>query len=341
MTSSSRTYDDITTLGKNRLAFALDSAPEDNTVPDPRSTDVVTVDNWKHQMMIPFKVEGTLTAFLWPFYKTHPSDIHECFPCYPEAMPPAFKRDVILDFRYMSPKIRVFRSMPTPGNKEYLAWLAKIQNKKQDQWKKIGIFDLIQLSRNAHKVNPCLLLASLHFWEASTNTFHLPLGMLTPTLFDVAAITGLSPLGDTFDPTLELRHAFDFDRPGFQNFMEDHFDKESDDVSDEEHIAFLTLWLSYYVFCPGSLQIAKSYVPLAIQLLEGRRVSMGKLLLASLYRALGRATMQLKLLHESNKALNIYGTVWLLQHWLNATFEHALGCPPAVEASPINKERPI
>ena len=77
--------------------------------------------------------------------------------------------------------------------------------------------------------------------------------MLTPTFFDVAAITGLSPLGDTFDPTLELRHAFDFDRPGFQNYMEDHFDKDLDDVSDEEHIAFLTLWLSYYVFCPGLL----------------------------------------------------------------------------------------
>lgn len=159
-----------------------------------------------------------------------------------------------------------------------------------------------------------------------------------PTLFDVAAMTGLSPLGDPFDLTLETRHAFDFDRPGFQNYMEDHFDKESEDVSDEEHIAFLNLWLSYYMFCPGSLQIAKGYVPLAIQLLEGRHVSMGKLLLASLYRALGRATMQLKLLHETNKALNISGPVWLLQHWLNSTFEHALGCPPAVEVSLSTKK---
>lgn len=68
---------------------------------------------------------------------------------------------------------------------------------------------------------------------------------------------------------------------------------------------------------------------------------MGKLLLASLYRALGKATMQMKLLHESNKALNISGPIWLLQLWLNATFEHVLGCPAAVEASPINTKRPI
>lgn len=160
-----------------------------------------------------------------------------------------------------------------------MAWLAKVQGKRQDHWKKMGIYNIVQLSRNAHKVNSCLLLASLYFWESLTNTFHLPLGMLTPTLFDVAAITGLSPLGDFFDPTLELRHAFDFDRLGFQNYMEDHFDKESEEVSNEEHIAFLTLWLSYYVLCPGSLQIAKSYVLLAIQLHEGRRVSFGKLLL--------------------------------------------------------------
>lgn len=158
--------------------------------------------------------------------------------------------------------------------------------------------------------------------------------MLTPTLFDVAAITGLSPIGDTFDPTAELRRSFDFSRPGFQNYMEDHFDKESDDVSNEEHIAFLTLWLSYYVFCPGSLQITKSYVSLAVQLISGKRISLGKLLLGSLYRSLGKATIQMKELHESNKALNISGPIWLLQLWLNATFEHVLGCPAFVEASP-------
>lgn len=166
MTSSSRIYDDITSLGKNCLTFALDSAPEDNIVPDPYSTDEVTVNTWKRQMLIPFKVDGTVTAFLGSHFKHHPSKIQKCFPCYPEAMPPAFDRDITLDFKYMSTKTRVFRSMPTPRNKEYLAWLAKVQSKKQDQWKKIGIFDLIQLSKNAHKVNPCFLLASLHIWEA-------------------------------------------------------------------------------------------------------------------------------------------------------------------------------
>ena len=110
----------------------------------------------------------------------------------------------------------------------------------------------------------------MYFWEGSTNTFQLPCGMLMPTLFDVEAITGLSPLGETFDPTLPTENTFSFNRASLQNYIEDHHDQDSAEVSDEEHIAFITLWLSYYVFCPGSLQISKSYVSLVIQIHKGR-----------------------------------------------------------------------
>ena len=98
-----------------------------------------------------------------------------------------------------------------------------------------------------------MLLASMYFWEGSTNTFQLPCGMLTPTFFDVAAITGLSPLCKTFDPTLPTENNFTFNHVSFQNYIEDHYDQDSIEVSEEEYIAFLTLWLSYYVFYPGSL----------------------------------------------------------------------------------------
>lgn len=61
---------------------------------------------------------------------------------------------------------------------------------------------------------------------------------------------------------------------------------------------------SYYVFCPGSLQITKSYIALVIQIHGGRQVSLGKLLLASLYQALGLAALKLKFLSNTPKALN-------------------------------------
>lgn len=167
-----------------------------------------------------------------------------------------------------------------------------------------------------------MLLASLYFWENSTNTFQLPYGMLTPTLFDVAPITGLSPLGEVFEPILSTENTFLFGRACLLNYIEDHHNKDSVEVSDKEHIAFLTLWLSYYMLCPGSLQIDKSYISLEIQIHEGQQVSLGKLLLAFLYQALGLGTLKLKFLSNTPKALNLSGPLWILQHWLNATFEY-------------------
>lgn len=94
--------------------------------------------------------------------------------------------------------------------------------------------------------------------------------MLTSTLFDVAAITDLYPLRETVNPTLSTENTFMFGWANLLNYIKDHHNKDSVEESDEEHIAFLTLCLSYYVFCHESLQIAKSYIALAIQIHEGR-----------------------------------------------------------------------
>lgn len=69
--------------------------------------------------------------------------------------------------------------------------------------------------------------------------------MLKPTLFDMAANTGLSPQWETFDPTLSMENTFTFGRASLLNYIKDHHNKGSVEVSDEEHIAFLTLWLSH------------------------------------------------------------------------------------------------
>lgn len=120
----------------------------------------------------------------------------------------------------------------------------------------------------------------MYFWEGLTNTFQLPCRMLTPTLFDVAAITGVSPLDKTFNPTPLTENTFSLNRASLKNYIEDHHDQDFAEVSDEEHIAFLTLWLSYYVIYLGSLEIAKRYISLAIQIHEGRQVYLGKLFLS-------------------------------------------------------------
>lgn len=165
-------------------------------------------------------VAEKLFAFHGPFpdERMQPKKVQKKIPCFTLVVPAAFKKDGIVDLKFMDLEARVFWSMPTPGNKKYLAWLDMVQNKCQAQWKTPDIFNTIQISRHAHRVNPCMLLPSLYFWEGLTNTFHLPRGMLKPTLFDVVAITGLLPLGKTFDPTHSTENNF-FSNIQVSNFI--------------------------------------------------------------------------------------------------------------------------
>jgi hypothetical protein len=194
----------------------------------------------------------------------------------------------------MKPENRVLRSAPAPS-KDYVAWLDKVQNKQGLFWRHHGLFDLIQLSREGTRYHIEMLSAALHFWESSTNTFHFKAGMMTPTLFDVAAIAGLKPTGPTYDPTYVSEHfTFDYKILTFSGFLKEHYNTDSVDVSDIEHIAFLTYWLSHFVFCTGSIQVVKRLVPMAIQIHEGKQFSLGKIILASLYDSLGVASDLLK-----------------------------------------------
>ena len=133
-------------------------------------------------------------------------------------------------------------------------WLNKVKRKKGQFWKDIGIFDLVQLSRQGPKYHNEMLIAALHFWNPSTSSLHLKCGMLTPTLLDVVGHTGLKPTGQTFDPdSHDSKISFEFTRLAYGNFIIDHRVTTSAEVSDKEHIAFLTYWLSMYP-CTFSVQ---------------------------------------------------------------------------------------
>lgn len=157
-----------------------------------------------------------------------------------------------LDLSFMETPTRVFRSAPLTQSKYYLAWLNKVDGKGQNQWEDLGIFVMIQISRVGPRYNLTMLLASIFFWEGSTNKFQVPCRTLMPTLFDITAITGLNPLGKTFTPTIKTDQEIIFEHVSFKNIIIDHHDKKNEEVFDQEHIAFLTLWLSYYVFFLGS-----------------------------------------------------------------------------------------
>ena len=140
-----------------------------------------------------------------------------------------------------------------------------------------------------------MIIASLHFWNPSNSSLHLKCGMLTPTILDVASLTGLKPTGQSFDPdSHDSEISFDFTRLAYGNFIKDQHVTTSAEVSDKEHIAFLTYWLSMYIFCSRFIQVPKGFKILVIQLHEGRNICLSKLILGSLCENLNQAVTSIK-----------------------------------------------
>jgi len=160
-----------------------------------------------------------------------------------------------------------------------------------------------------------------------------------PTLLDVAGVTGLKPTGQTFDP--DSHHSemtFDFSRLAYGNFTKDQHITTSTDVSDKDHVAFLTYWLSMFIFWSRSIQVPKKFKTLAIQLHEGREICLRKLILGSLYENLNQAITSIKE-YQLGSSLIIPGSIWLFQLWLLTTFRTQLAVHPLVAFAKAYEDR--
>ncbi|KAK2449848.1 hypothetical protein QL285_009003 [Trifolium repens] len=314
----------VPTAGKWKDLRVLEDGEE--VVPEPSGTEAESK-IWNTQLMIPFSIKKEDYAFCGPYptrAEVISKEVSDIFPLHVTCEPRIFS-STPYNFGYMKNALKIFRAAPYTAHKDYIPWLDRVEKDFKDSWKSYGIYELIQFSRTGPKYKPELLVAALHFYEKSTNTFQFKCGMLTPTLLDVAAITGLRPVGDHFDPTKTGdKVEVNFQEATFSKYIAEQMGKEGEEVSTEEHVAFLTLWLSHFVFCSKSLQVARMYIPLAQQINEGRLFSLGRFLLACLYEAMGNASDAIKASKDGSK-VSIAGPMWLLQLWLNATFETELG----------------
>lgn len=226
----------------------------------------------------------------------------------------------------MNNGFRVFRAPPLfKDPTDYLSWLNKIEKTKSQTWKNMGIYDLIMLSKVGLDYSSTLLVSSMYFWYITHYTFQLPCGMVTLTLFDIAAITWLKPTGNTYDPDVESDNSIGFStsRAAYSTHIAHYHDKDIDTVFEIEDIAFLALWLSHCIFCSKSLQVTKKYLTLANQLHSSHIVCLSEMILASLYESLSDGISQLKNLGGKGNLL-LSSPFWLLQLWLNSTFEASL-----------------
>ncbi|KAI5394489.1 hypothetical protein KIW84_061232 [Lathyrus oleraceus] len=163
--------------------------------------------------------------------------------------------------------------------------------------------------------------------------------MITQTLLDITAITGLKPTSEVFDyeavaPISLKFNVGDSRKPTYNNFI-DHHSTYADPV-------------------------AKHFALLATQLHQERDIALGQLILASLYESLPEVVCQIRLFDPENsrkKNVLVHGPFWFLQLWLNATFSkdiapygmRRVACPPEerhliwkriIPLTPIDKNFP-
>ncbi|CAL8992843.1 unnamed protein product [Prunus brigantina] len=125
------------------------------------------------------------------------------------------------------------------------------------QWKDQGINHLIKLFDRSLVVDRSLLAAALCFWSSATNTMNLRFGMMTPTVLDMAALFGLSPLSQGEEHAQLLQLLWNFD-------VEDSADDDSiAPLGEVEHAAFLLYWQCKFVFCTQANKVTLEFAHLA------------------------------------------------------------------------------
>lgn len=138
-------------------------------------------DIWYNTTLIPYSIADTTYTFMVPLPKRikKPQILKDLFSCFPGYEPLVFVDDPF-DFNFF--KNSVFCSSPAIEDASYIQWLDRVQEKKKHFRSDLGIIELIQLSRVGPKYNSHMLIIAMCFWVSSTNTFHLPCGMITPHL---------------------------------------------------------------------------------------------------------------------------------------------------------------
>nr|KYP69069.1 hypothetical protein KK1_022720 [Cajanus cajan] len=241
-----------------------------------------------------------------------------------------------IDLSLFKDTTKIFRAFP-PVKNRHLEWLLRVEKEMSSSWVETSIFEFIQLAKfDLHLFDPQMLLSAIFFWNRETRAFEFPCGFVGPTLLNIAAITGLTPLGDRFHPDVfedeismnEL--SITWDKKTYLAFINAHVEQPGTLVSPSEHIAFLMYWLSACIFCTPSLQVPKYYFTLAQALHLKKKICLSKLLLASLYACLDEASESL---FQENGPRNLSGPLWLLQLWLNAIFENKLSLTSAYSPS--------
>ncbi|KAL7169062.1 hypothetical protein ACSBR2_034152 [Camellia fascicularis] len=112
--------------------------------------------------------------------------------------------------------------------------------------------------------------------------------MISPTILDVAHLTGLSILGLEVSALLEpMKVPFTLQTDmGYTDFTKNYKGKPGSAVTDQERAAFYPIWLCQFLFCVPGFKITKEYLPPTLRLQDGQAMALASYLLATLYKGM-------------------------------------------------------
>jgi hypothetical protein len=163
--------------------------------------------------------------------------------------------------------------------------------------------------------NESMLIAASYFWSDTFNAFIFGHGPASPTLADVAMLTGLDITtaddGQLFSRKAEHK-VESRNIGGWSRYIQKYQQTES--VGQREHATFLNMWLDKFIFFGRSVGPTSVYLSAVERLADGNRFPLGRYLLGSIYHLLHLVAEKL-LLGESIS--NLGGPWWFINMWLN------------------------
>ncbi|KAL1207089.1 Protein MAINTENANCE OF MERISTEMS [Cardamine amara subsp. amara] len=213
-------------------------------------------------------------------------------------------------------------------NTKFKSWARKMSALHEPIWRKAGIFEAIVASTHRIRKNADLVLGIAEKWCHDTKTFVFPWGETTITLEDVMVLLGFSVLGSPVFATLDSSEQKTVAKLGkeCQMIKKDKvifvrqiawIERFMDSGDELEHVAFLVLWLSYFVFPARLYHIDEAIFPIAAHLSIGTKIALAPAVLAHLYAELSLLKNHIKACSESpiRVKLDLTGLFKLVLVW--------------------------
>ncbi|KAK8633495.1 hypothetical protein V6N13_014340 [Hibiscus sabdariffa] len=236
----------------------------------------------------------------------------------------------IFDQKDLSEKVS-FKGWRRPTQK-WKTWVHNMHAKHRALWEQVGIYEAVMSSRYSIRQHKQLVLCLAEKWCPGTNTFVFPWGEATITLEDVMVCGGFSVLGESVLSPLKSKQLVEIEErlnkgrkeatkgdcgsPTPRAWM-DYFMGNGNEL---EHEAFLSLWLSSFVFVSSSSVacIGKHVFPIAIHLARGNRLALAPAVLSSIYRDLNLFKDRFfgSVVVQTNELVNFYAPFQLVQVWV-------------------------